>query len=82
MARLSWAPPFFNTDQTPLTDLATYRVWSELNGDALAPVDLPNTITGVTISDLAPGRYTFWVTAVDTSGNESPPTPLRYKVVR
>lgn len=79
----SWAAPTVNTDGSPLTDLASYRVYY---GQATAPCPgpvffqvesptpspAPNTtvssrLTGLTTGDL----YYVAVTAVTTSGDES-----------
>jgi hypothetical protein len=73
---LSWEP---NTEH----DLAGYLVYRQLLDDSGAPTGPPTRITpkplpGPAFSDTTaiPGqRYIYTVTAIDTSGNESKPSP-------
>ena len=68
---LNWTPPTTNTDGTPLTDLAGYKVYyGSSSGSYIAPIDVGNVKT-YTIANLAAGSYYFAVTAYDASGNES-----------
>ena len=72
---LSWDAPTTNTDGTPLTDLAGYRVyWGTINGTYTANKDVGNILT-VNIAQtmgLTPrGNYCFAVTAYDVELNES-----------
>jgi len=70
-ATLSWEAPTTNADETPLTDLAGYKVYyGTSSGDYTVSVDVGN-ITGAIISSLETGTWCFAVTAYDTSGNES-----------
>jgi hypothetical protein len=73
-ATLMWTAPTQNADNTPLADLAGYRI--SYGNSAGGPY--PNTVTvanaGVTshvIGQLTPGTYYFVARAYDTSGNES-----------
>jgi hypothetical protein len=72
-ATLSWTPPTTNTDESPLTDLAGYKVYWGPAADTF-----PNSVTltnpGLTmyvVTDLVPGTYFFAATAVNSSGDES-----------
>jgi Putative Ig domain len=72
-ATLSWIPPTTNTDESPLTDLAGYKVYWGPAADAF-----PNSVTltnpGLTtyvVTDLVPGTYFFAATALNSSGAES-----------
>ena len=69
---LSWQAPTTNEDNTPLVDLAGYRVYY---GTSAAALDNQIDVTGYTtcsIGNLTPGvTYYFVVTAYDSSGNES-----------
>lgn len=69
---LAWDAPTQNTDGSPLTDLAGYRVfYGTSSGNYSKSVYVGDTITCV-ISNLSSGTtYYFVVTAYDTSGNES-----------
>lgn len=69
---LSWTPPTTNSDGTPLTDLAGYKVYSGVSsGNYTQNVDVGN-VTSYTATSLSVGTtYYFAVTAYDTSGNQS-----------
>jgi hypothetical protein len=68
---LSWNAPTTNTDGTPLTDLAGYKVhMGTSSGNYTTVVDIGN-VTTYTVSNLAPGTYYFVVTAYDSSNIES-----------
>jgi hypothetical protein len=68
----SWTPPSTNSDGTPLTDLAGYRVYSGVSsGNYTQNTDAGN-VTSYTVNNLSVGStYYFAVTAYDTSGNQS-----------
>lgn len=72
---LTWDAPTTNTDGTPLTDLAGYKVyWGVVSGVYTANKDVGN-VTSVNIAQtmaLTPrGNYCFAVTAYDVELNES-----------
>lgn len=75
---LSWTPPTQNTNGTALTNLASYRVyWSTTNGTwtQANSVSVPSPATGRVLSQqnlLSDTTYFFTVTAVNTTGQESP----------
>jgi hypothetical protein len=72
-ATLSWVAPTENTDGTPLTNLAGYRIHYGTNADALTQEVSINT-TGTTtymVTDLAPATYYFAIKAVTADGVES-----------
>lgn len=66
---VSWDAPLLNEDNTPLTDLAGYRVYR--NGELVQ--DMPESIT--TITDVLPygGFFVYSLTAYDDAGIESAP---------
>jgi hypothetical protein len=71
--RLSWTPPTQNTDGSPLTDLAEFRVfYGQVSGryDHNLRTGSP-TITGMEIQGLTPGTWYFSVKAVTRGGVES-----------
>jgi fibronectin type III domain protein len=72
-AMLTWTPPTQNTDGTPLTNLAGYRVNYGASAQQLVQAaQLANpTATGHTISNLTPGTWYFGVKAYTTQGAES-----------
>ena len=72
-ATLSWTPPTRNTDGSPLTNLAGYRVhWGPTAGNYTGSVTLNNAgLTAYVVESLAPGTYFFAVTALNSVGVES-----------
>ena len=90
----SWTAPTTNTDGTPLTDLASYRLYygassSPCPGSSFAPVPspMPNPGPGQTLSyrlsELATGTlYNVAVSAVDAVGNESTCSGIASAVAR
>jgi hypothetical protein len=70
-ATLAWSAPTTNTDGTPLTDLAGYKVhYGKSSGTYTNTVTIGKA-TSYSINNLAPGTYYFTVTAYDTTGLES-----------
>ncbi len=82
-ATLSWVAPTENTDGTPLTDLAGYRVHYGTSSDALTQtVDVSGaTATSLIVTGLDPGTYYFAVTALTSSGQESAPSDTASKTI-
>lgn len=72
-ATLSWTPPTLNTDGSPLTDLAGFRIYyGTASRQYSATVTIPGkTITSAVIESLAPATWYFAVRAYNTSGVES-----------
>ena len=70
---LSWNPPTQNTDGTPLTDLAAYRIYFGTKSRQYSneiTIDNPG-ITTYVVDNLSPDTYYFAATAVNSSGMES-----------
>lgn len=72
-ATLSWLPPTTNSDGSPLTNLAGYRIYWGNSADSF-----PNSVTldnpGLTryvVTDLVPGTWFFVATALNGIGAES-----------
>lgn len=72
-ATLSWTPPTQNTDGTPLTDLAGFRIyWGTEQGNYTESVTLDNPgLTTYVVDNLAPGTWYFVSTALNSNGVES-----------
>lgn len=72
-ATLTWTPPTTNTNGTPLTNLAGYRVrWGTAAGNYPNAVTLNNAgLATYVVGNLAPGTYYFVVTALNSAGVES-----------
>ena len=72
-ATLSWTPPDSNADDSrPLSDLNGYRIYyrSLPNGqEQVIPIN--SGLTSYILTGLQSGTYSFSITAIDTSGNES-----------
>ncbi len=72
-ATLSWMPPTQNSDGSPLTDLAGYKIYyGNESGDYQTIIQLDNPgITIFVIENLTPNTYYFVITAFNRIGNES-----------
>jgi len=83
-ATLTWTPPTTNTDGTPLTNLAGYRVrWGTAAGNYPNTVTLNNPgLATYVVGNLAPGTYYFVVTALNSSGVESAFSNMASKAVQ
>jgi hypothetical protein len=70
---LSWTPPTTNTDGSPLTNLAGYKMyWGTSQGSYSNSVTLMNPgLTSYVVDNLAPGSYFFVATALNSVGTES-----------
>ena len=72
-ATLSWQPPTTNTDGSPLTNLAGFRVyWGTTAGNYPSSVTISNPgITTYVVENLTPNTYYFAVKAFNSAGAES-----------
>jgi hypothetical protein len=72
-ATLSWTPPTSNTDGSPLTNLAGYKIyWGTVQGTYPNSVTLNNPgLTSHVVDSLVPGTYFFVATALNATGTES-----------
>lgn len=70
---ISWTAPTTNSDGTPLTDLAGYKVYCGVKtGVYTTPKNVGNVLSyALSNMGLAQGTNYCAVTAYDTSGNES-----------
>jgi hypothetical protein len=82
-ANVSWTPPTANTDGTPLTNLAAFRVYYGTSSTSLTRVSEVNDIssTSTTINALTPATWYFKVRAVNASQVESADSNISSKVV-
>jgi hypothetical protein len=68
---LAWDAPTTNTDGSPLTDLAGYKIYyGTSSGNYTTIIDVGN-VTTYFINNLVLGTYYFTVTTYNTSGVES-----------
>ena len=72
-ATLSWLPPTTNTDGTPLTNLAGYKIyWGTAPGNYTSSVTIMNPgLATYVVGNLTPNTYYFAVTALNSGGTES-----------
>lgn len=82
-AKLSWSAPMTNTDGSPLTDLAGFRVYYGLMPDALSEqLEIADPAARSTvIQGLTPGTWYFSISAYTTRGVESARTPPASKTI-
>jgi Fibronectin type III domain len=71
---LNWTPPTENTDGTPLTNLAGYDIhYGTASGDYTQSVSVSNPgLATYVVDNLDPGTYYFSISAVNSTGAESP----------
>lgn len=83
-ATLTWTPPTTNTNGTPLTNLAGYRVrWGTAAGNYPNSVTLNNPgLATYVVGNLAPGTYYFVVTALNSVGVESQFSNMASKTIQ
>ena len=80
---LTWTPPTQNEDGTPLTDLASYKIYygfSEGSYPNEIPVNNPG-LTSYVVDNLTPNTYYFVSTSINSSGMESAHSNVAMKVV-
>jgi hypothetical protein len=74
-ATVSWAAPTQNTDGTPLTDLAGYKIYYGTSPTTLTAAQVVNlanpSASSYVISGLASGTWYFAVTSYSAAGDES-----------
>jgi hypothetical protein len=72
-ATLTWNPPTQNTDGSPLTNLAGYRVyWGSAQGSYPNSVTISNPgLSSYVVEQLTPATWHFVLTAVNSAGVES-----------
>jgi len=72
-ATLTWLPPTENTDGTPLTDLAGFKIyWGTTPGVYPSSVEVDNPgLTAFVVDNLVPATYYFVATAFNDAGVES-----------
>jgi hypothetical protein len=80
---LHWNAPNTNSNGSTLTDLAGYKVYygpGSGQQNRTKSVDIGN-YTSASVSNLSTGNWCFVVSAYDTSGNESLPSPEVCKTI-
>lgn len=82
-AQLTWAPPTVNSDGSPLTDLAAYKVyWGKTQGSYTYSTRISNAAArSHTVTGLGSGTWYFVVTALNAAGLESTQSNVWRKTV-
>ncbi len=83
-AILTWEPPTLNTDGSPITDLAAFKVyWGTTQGSYSQSTKISSaTARSHTVTGLAKGTWYFVVTALNSKGTESPYSNVWSKTVQ
>jgi len=70
---LTWTPPTMNTDGSPLTDLAAYKIYYGLTqGNYTNQIRIDNPgLSSFVVDNLSPNTYFFVSTAINSAGIES-----------
>lgn len=82
-ATLSWTPPTQNSDNSPLNDLAAYKIYYGTEPDSYTNqirIDNPG-ISSYVVENLVPDTYYFVATAVNSADVESGFSNMASKVV-
>jgi hypothetical protein len=81
-ATLNWDAPTQNTDGTPLTDLAGYKIYYGTNAAQLTQqITLNGPSTTYVVNGLTSGTYYFAVTAYTADGTESAQSNVGTKTI-
>lgn len=82
-ATLSWTPPTTNTDGSPLTDLAGFRVhYGQVSRQYTETLEIPSAgVTSVVIENLVPATWYFSVRAYTAAGTESDLSREAFKTI-
>jgi hypothetical protein len=83
-ATLTWNPPTQNTDGSPLTNLAGYKVhWGTSQGNYTNSATINNPgLSSYVVDQLTPATWYFALTAVNAAGAESSFSNIASKTVR
>lgn len=82
-ATVSWSAPATREDGSALTDLSGFKVYYGTSPDNLSSTVTLNgaSVTSYEIDNLSAGTYYFVVTAVDSTGSESPSSSMVSKTI-
>ena len=82
-ATVSWQPPTTNTNGSPINNLAGYTIYYGTSANSYSTVKVANPgLTSYTISNLAPGAYSFVVVAYNSAGESSPYSSVATKTIK
>jgi hypothetical protein len=82
-ATVNWQPPTANTNGTVIQNLAGYTIYYGTSSKSYSTVKVANPgLTSYTISNLAPGTYSFAVVAYNTAGMASSYSAVATKTIK
>lgn len=81
-SQLSWVPPTTNTDSSPLTNLASYKIYYGTAATTLTQTKtLAAPASGDLILNIANGTWFFAVSAISSTGKESAKSNVATKTI-
>jgi hypothetical protein len=82
-ATVSWQPPTTNTNGSAINNLAGYTIYYGTSASSYSTVKVANPgLTSYTISNLAPGAYSFAVVAYNSAGESSQYSSVATKTIK
>ncbi len=82
-ATVSWQPPTTNTNGSAINNLAGYTIYYGTSTNSYSTVKVANPgLTSYTISNLAPGAYSFAVVAYNSAGESSQYSSVATKTIK
>jgi len=79
---IQWTPPTLNSDNSPLTNLASYKVYFGTSATTLSQaMTVTAPASGTAVMNVANGSWFFAVTAISSTGKESAKSNIATKTV-
>lgn len=68
---LTWGAPTSDDDGKPLASLDGYNIYYSVDNVVQSPIVVASGVENYTLTDVAPGSYTFQITALGNGDQES-----------